>query len=99
MNYLFFSLLFRMSFDEMRYLRTVHILHRVACQAVRIKFNSILNTHKLREKLTKDKGEITNIYKNKNQITSSEWRVLYPDNGKDRPVVVYLLNKFWFVYI
>lgn len=66
--------------EEMNYLRIVHLMHRVVCSAVRIKFDNIFPYKELTTIMKTNKVKIEELFMKK-EITPSEWSVLYPEFG------------------
>ncbi|XP_063438791.1 uncharacterized protein LOC134719760 [Mytilus trossulus] len=68
----------RLTMDEVNYLRLIHILFRVACPVVRMRFNHEIHPDQLRRTLDKNKLEINKNYRMKRTIFDDyQWHLLF----------------------
>ncbi|CAC5389978.1 unnamed protein product [Mytilus coruscus] len=64
--------------DEVNYLRLIHLLFRVACPIVRMKFNHEIQPNQLRKTLDKNKRKIEKFYRRKETIINDyQWDLLF----------------------
>ncbi|VDI44987.1 Hypothetical predicted protein [Mytilus galloprovincialis] len=71
----------KISIEERDFLQIVFLLHRVACPAVRLKFNTIFHSKELKQTLEDNKNKLTQL-KIEKRITPSQWDLLFPTNDK-----------------
>ncbi|VDI08655.1 Hypothetical predicted protein [Mytilus galloprovincialis] len=67
--------------EERDFLRIILLLHRVACPAVRLKFNTIFYPIDLKQTLNDNKNKLKYL-KDQKRITSSHWDLLFPNNDE-----------------
>lgn len=65
--------------EESMYLRVVHLLHREACPAVRVKFNILFPPLELKQ-ILQSKIQILLTQKGK-KISHAQWNLLFPQSG------------------
>ncbi|XP_071181892.1 uncharacterized protein [Mytilus edulis] len=70
--------------EESMYLRVVHLLHREACPAVRVKFNILFPPLELKQ-ILQSKIQILLTQKGK-KISHAQWNLLFPQSGIPRSI-------------
>ncbi|XP_076081132.1 uncharacterized protein LOC143052043 [Mytilus galloprovincialis] len=86
--------------DEINFLRMIHLLFRVACPVVRMKFNLEIKPNQLRKTLVKHNFNLNKRYRRKEIINCVQWELLYPQDKEksvtsenfDIRLMVYLLS-------
>ncbi|CAC5416345.1 unnamed protein product [Mytilus coruscus] len=74
--------------EEMYYLRLIHLLFRVTCPVVRMKFNHEIQPNQLRKTLDGQKAVLEKMYRKKEKIINdSQWSLLF-GRVKDRLLVL-----------
>lgn len=76
-----FVLCRKISIEERDFLRIVFLLYRVACPAVRYKFNTIFLPEDLVKTLNENVVILETLKKDK-RITQSQWSHLFPKKGR-----------------
>ncbi|CAG2195655.1 unnamed protein product [Mytilus edulis] len=82
---------FRLTKDEVNYLRLIHVLFRVACPVVRMIFNYEIKPNQLRSTLDKNKRKLEQIYRRKEKVLSDYQKTVTSEDFGVR-LMIYLLR-------
>lgn len=75
---LFFFIPDAITKDEVRCLRLIHLLFRVACPVVRMTFNHEIQPNQLRKTLDRNKALLAKLYRRTgNIINDFQWSLLF----------------------
>ncbi|CAC5417520.1 unnamed protein product [Mytilus coruscus] len=84
--------------DEVRFLRLIHLLFRVACPVVRMTFNHEIHPNQLRKTLHRNKALLAKLYRRTgNIINDFQWNLLFKEftvksEDFDIRLMIYLLH-------